>query len=541
MRLIFAIFALPFWAFLVAAAGFFVLGEYSYRDTLAKNQEMARALAGAPPDTVSFADFSRQDDVGLADEVSVQAVINPVYNYELTRKRKGSNRTRFMYVLFDPADPEDSKVARGALVLTAAEKDKFVDSYFVENVEISLGASGLISVLTLNGLAQNSSDLSSMVSDAFEEQNLAKSDEFIYIAPFLEGRTVGLTPKISADEMRGTMRGIGIAVAVIGLVKFALRRRKKQQSATPPDVGLAAGDGGFPSDQVKPSGAMSGLSLEAALKEPARSRKPFPIKVLAVLALLGVAIYSGHMAYIAIAVLLALQFLAIRKTRHLITGVLAKVTGRGASDDTKEVTIMANVQEAARDVAMPDAPGPDPLDADGAQPAEAKRRFSLPPLSRRGTSVEVPGEGLMQEAATAEKPKRGLALRIAALRRKSADTDMAKIDTNSAEIPPSEAATADKPKRSFAFSLAALRRKKDEDAVDTQTAAAITKTPRRKEAFQSAALFTSEEADEPQGLGGKIQLLMARLMPAERLPKAFADRPDPFDRLTADVQRASVR
>ena len=134
MRLVFAVFRLPFWVFLAAAGGIFYLGELAHRDTLAQNQEMARALAGKPPETVDLADFSRTMNTGPADEISVRGIINPDYNYELTKRRKGADKTRYMFVVFDAADPADSKMARGALVLTEDEKDKFVNEYYFENV-----------------------------------------------------------------------------------------------------------------------------------------------------------------------------------------------------------------------------------------------------------------------------------------------------------------------------------------------------------------------------------------------------------------------
>ena len=82
-------------------------------------------------------------------------------------------------------------------------------------------------MITLNGQDEGSPDLSSMVRDAFEEQNLTKSENFIYIEPFLDGREAGLTPTMGANELRDIIRGVSLVAALIGLVKFARRRRKK--------------------------------------------------------------------------------------------------------------------------------------------------------------------------------------------------------------------------------------------------------------------------------------------------------------------------
>lgn len=538
MRLIFAVFALPFWVFLAAAGGLFYLGELSHRDTLAQNQEMANALANPPPDTVRFADFSRQDDIGLADEVSVQAVINPDYNYELTKKRKGPDTTRFMYVLFDPADAEDSKVARGALVLSAAEKDKFINDYYMANAEIGFGGDSVVSVVTLNGQAEKSPDLSALVNDAFEEQNLTKSGDFIYIEPFLEGRTVGLTPTVSADEMRNIIRGVGLAVALIGLAKFALRRRKKAAPTTLPETNQIG------SPLETPASLASNPTNPAPEAKTPRQMK-LPIKLVAVLALLGVAIYSGQFVYVALVGIVALQILAVKKTRTLITDGLARVTGKAANQDTSEEKIMANVQEAAREIATPEDAGIDRPQAE-ATPANAHKRgfsLSLPRLRSKGAETpdalfEVDGEH--QDVKNEEKPKRGISLGLSALRRKPAEASDTEFETIPAEIMPSTATEAEK-KRGLSLSLPSLRRKNTGDAETAKVAVTKTKTPRKKEAFQSAELFAPDEAEDSQGLAEKMQLLMARFGPTERTPKAFAGRPDPFDRLAAEVQRASAR
>ena len=542
MRLIFSLFALPFWVFLAAAGGLFYLAELSHRDTLAQNEEMARALAGPPPDTVSLAEFSRQNDIGLADEVSVQGVINPAYNYELTKKRKGRDTTRFMFVLFDASDPEESKVARGALVLSAAEKDKFVDEYYVENAELGIGAAGFISVVTLNGVAENSSDLTSLVNDAFDEQNLTKSADFIYIEPFLEGREVGLTPTMSADEMRNIIRGFALVVGLIGLAKLALRRRRKPATPAPAEAAFAMDTAPISAGQIKPAGqALAEPEAHAASLEP-KPKKTFPIKAVAVIALLAAAIYSGHLAYVAVAALLALQFLAVKKTRHLITGVLTKVTGRGATDNTSEEKIMDKVQDAVRDDVVPQEKAAGGSDPELAPVKPAKRGLSLPFLKRREeTEVAPQPDEVQMQPDEATAPKRGFSLPLPGLRRGPKDEITAKTDAVSAKTVPLDDAQTEKPKRGFSLPLPSLRRKSQADDDASTAAPAMVKKPRKKDAFQAEDLFASDETAEAQGISEKVQLFMARMTPAERQPKAFAGRPDPFDRLAAEVERTAAR
>ncbi len=576
MRLIFSIFALPFWVFLAAAGGLFYLGELSYRDTLAQNQEMARALAGPPPETVSLAAFSRDRDIGPADEISVQAVIDPDYNYELTKRRKGINTVRYMYVLFDVTDPQNTKEARSAMVLTKAEKEKFVDEYYLENSEIALSETGFTSVTTFNGTAENSSDLSSLVSDAFRQKNLTKSTNFVYVEPFLDGRTAGLTPTTSADEMRNTFRSIALGAALIGLLKFVMRRRKK--AAVTAAAGEAVSEVASSLDPVA-TPAMMAAKAESA-EDPAKPKrgKLFPIKALLVMALLIGAFYFGVAAIFIVAALIILQVIAIRKTQGVITGVLAKLTGKSLPTEIQQEQVMANVQAAARESEMPQDVEPETeapkrrrgfsLGALRRKPTEPekdmledatvatesiveettkKRRFGLalprPRLARKSTeeskeTESVSAQTVQGETITHEKPKRGFSLPLPVLRRKTTDSADLKSEPLSAELETDPDVSSDTSKRGFKLSLPSLRRasKSGSDAASPKP-----KSPRQKAAFEAADLFVQNEAVEAQGIGDKIQLLMARLAPAERTPKAFSDRPDPFDRLAAEVQRASGR
>ena len=515
MRLIFALFQMPFWVYLAAAGGLFYLGELSHRDTLAQNQEMQRALAGQPPETVQLAEFSRADDIGLADEVSVVGVINPDYNYELTRKRKGLNKTRFMYVLFDSADAKDSKLARGAVVLSEDEKDKFVNDYYEKNSEIGISESGFVSLITFNGRARNSSDLSSLVNDAFDEQNLTKSEDFIYVEPFLEGRAAGLTPAVSADEMRNIIRGVGLGAALIGLFKFALRRRRKAAGAE----NDAPAEPEMPSPVMAPVMAPVTANADHAAQQPEAGPEPvsgtlwgrIPLSVKA-LALIGVAaflIYTGQMTYAlvyaAIVALIALQMFAVRKTRNVIAGGLSRLGVGKSREEKADDALLAGVQAAARVPTKPD------------------RTASPEPMQ------EMPQK--------AEKTKRGFGLKLPGLGRKADDGEEEAALTN--PVVPAVAETTSK--RGFKLPLPGFLRKSDSaDEMPTRPKPAV-RTARQKDAFQSATLFTPSEEDEKLGLGEKIQLLLARLTPAEREPKAFAGRPDPFEKLASDAQRFSAR
>lgn len=484
MRLVFAVFRLPFWVFLAAAGGIFYLGELAHRDTLAQNQEMTRALAGNPPETVDLADFSRTMNTGPADEISVRGIINPDYNYELTKRHKGADKTRYMFVLFDAADPADSKMARGALVLTEDEKDKFVNEYYFENSAIAFAETGAVSVITLNGQDEGSPDLSSMVRDAFEEQNLTKSENFIYIEPFLDGREAGLTPTMGANELRDIIRGVSLVAALIGLVKFARRRRKK---AARSDEGYeevpATSDAGTQFVQTVPIGGHGtdpAADAGAARDGAAAPKRRLPFKTLAVVALIAVALYSGNFAYLSIALFIAAYVFIIRKTHKAISGGLNRlgVTLPGSKSDA---AILARVQK--------DAGAGAEIGAMAAEGAVRENGTDLSPSIHK--------EDLVEDSKDDETGHKGLGLPLPGLNR----------------------------------------------AEEATPAAPAPRAPvrRSKEAFQAPVLFDYGDTDESRSIGGKLQLLLARLKPAEGAPRALAGRPDPFEKLASESRGNTAR
>ena len=351
MRLILSLFRLPFWVFLAAAGGLFYLGELSHRDTLAKNQELERALAGQPPQTVSLAEFDPEQNIGLADEISVQGVINPSYNYELTKRRKGPDTTRYLYVLFDAADTEATRIARGAMVLSEAEKDRFINAYYAENSEISVGEAGIASVITFNGQVQRTPDLSSMVRDAFDEQGLKRSENFIYIEPFLNGRAAGLSPTVSADEMRDLIRSVGLGAALIGVLKLVLRRRRRSKSAA--EATAATTETAAPLLAPVEAGGFDTTDDgdEPIEEETPKRKKSLLARGLAIILLAGAAAYSGYGPYIAVFVAIVLVVLAARKVGKVIGGGLGRlgvsVPGVRKSDDAVMAKVQAEIQTDA--------------------------------------------------------------------------------------------------------------------------------------------------------------------------------------------------
>ncbi|WP_321366613.1 hypothetical protein [uncultured Celeribacter sp.] len=208
------------------AGGLGYLAEKLYQQELVEEAAKAEALERDPPALVNIASFNRDENMSDVKEVNVSAWINADYNYELIERTNGIVRARrFMYVLFGEGDSQDSKVARGALGLTEAQKEAFATHY----ARYGVGFSEHGAVLALNGFAGSGNGFSSLVSDAFRDEALTKSENFVYVEPFLDGREAALTPYGEPEKARKTVWMIAAGVAMFGAVKLLFKRQKTDQ------------------------------------------------------------------------------------------------------------------------------------------------------------------------------------------------------------------------------------------------------------------------------------------------------------------------
>jgi hypothetical protein len=224
--------------------------------------DQEEALRNSQPDAVSLDVFDRKTDVHVAKEVHVTARMNSDYNYRLIQERDGRSDTiRFMYVFFGPSQAESSRQARAAVILDRDDKDAFVDLLMAQSAEKFKAlvnnetTTAEANLYTIAGTRDRSPDLKKIAMKAFEEQGLTKGPDFIYIEPFLEGRTAGLTPDYEFLKTWKYMWGSLLAFfALITGIKF-LRRHKWQEKhdamlaakayrkahAVSPKVNVAAG------------------------------------------------------------------------------------------------------------------------------------------------------------------------------------------------------------------------------------------------------------------------------------------------------------
>jgi hypothetical protein len=227
-RIFFLLLAGPFWLQFVFAGGLVYFGYTSQQSAQLKYVQRAELLQSTPPTTIAIGDFAAKYDHKAPREVSVTAQIALDHNTRLIRKTNFiTTGEDILYVLVDPDAPEGETVVRGAIVLDPDQKDRFAD-WAMENM-VTYGGSG--PVVTVNGLLDAGTQ-TSMVSDAFKEQGMAKGPNFFYIMPFLEGRAAGLAQKPN-EAVNHAMPFYYAALffALLGLAKLVYRRNTPVKTA----------------------------------------------------------------------------------------------------------------------------------------------------------------------------------------------------------------------------------------------------------------------------------------------------------------------
>lgn len=232
-RLLILFFALPWWMFFPLAGGTAWLGERAHSAMLDDQAQRAAALEAGAPDAVDIGAFNITTDRSFADEVTLRGWIDAGQSYELEKTIKGvSLGRRFMYVLFGENDPAGSEVARGAIVLTEAARDKFVDQFETSWVDFSRNGY----IFEINGFARSSVALDDLAFSALDEKGLSREANFVFLEPFLDGRAAALEPATTPQSMRQIFWVVAIAFALIGTVKRVFSVLFRKHSDDPVDT-----------------------------------------------------------------------------------------------------------------------------------------------------------------------------------------------------------------------------------------------------------------------------------------------------------------
>ncbi len=354
---------------------FLALGAAFYITAMQTDRDKAAALAGPMPAAVSLNAFG-DDDIHLADEVNVIGQINPAYNYELTEQRSGADTVRFMYVLFGPDDAADTKVARAAIILTAAQLDAF-DAQVAANV-IDLTALG--PVFSVNGEATSMPDLKKLANDAMAKEGLTKSPDFIFIDPWLEGRAAALAPSdLDATVISGVIASPALLSVLLAL--FGMRRGRRQSAAAAhmaaAPIPAALMGHAVPATQPAASAPIAPVAaLSAALRAPMSRGKKIRIGLVAGLVLVVVTKQFWVFALIPLVAIFAMNR-DMRKIGKMTYDMIMAIIDKTATPESPVA------QPAPAPAITPQTPV---MPAMAAAPAPKPTAKPLPPAIRPGFS-----------------------------------------------------------------------------------------------------------------------------------------------------------
>lgn len=210
-------FALPALVYVLFAAGVYYAGDWMVSEIRATEAAKAEALTLDPPAVVLLEEFSRDNDIALADEINISGQINPKYNDRLVREGQAADTERHMFVLFGTGADASDKTARAAILLRGDERGPFAN--WAEERPMSMGEVGPI--VEINGRAVTSPMLATTANAAMREAGLKKSADFVFIEPFIMGRAVALAPTPGASENISLFAKILATLFVLaGLQKF---------------------------------------------------------------------------------------------------------------------------------------------------------------------------------------------------------------------------------------------------------------------------------------------------------------------------------
>jgi hypothetical protein len=220
-RLIALIFSLPWPVLVLLAGGLFWMGYDAQQKAVAFEAEKVQALADGQPVAVPLDDYDAEVR-HPAGEVHVTAWVNPAYNYELTKQKKGADTVRRMFVLFGPGDALDSRVARGIVLIRPEQVDAFLELMIAQMTGEFDGRL----LFNLNGARGGTADIADMVDDALDEQGLMKAGDFLVVEPYFQGREAALAPDPDAGTVSMQIFGVLGGGLLLIAARNALSRRK---------------------------------------------------------------------------------------------------------------------------------------------------------------------------------------------------------------------------------------------------------------------------------------------------------------------------
>lgn len=336
MRLILSLIFGPFWVQLLLAAALVWMGQsYSHaqRGRLAELQALA---ATEPPAMTRIEDW--QAPGGKVTEVNLEVQLLLDHNIHLIEQTNFVTTGEAYLYPFGAVSGGDGRTVLGGLVLTEAERDRFADWAAGQVTDIGLGAETPTLSVRLEGLIDNPSE-ARHAKEALREQGLSLAPDFIFVAPFLEGREAGLAAAIGQSDQMGPLAVFALAAgfAALGLWKLSRRGEPRRASvAGPQPEAKAANPLRGPMSAVAPQPARPAAAQPAAAGGPVARPGGIRLRPWHGLVLAGIVVLAWQPFLLPVAVIFAFwagMFLLSRSVmRRLSASFRRLVPARGAAD-----------------------------------------------------------------------------------------------------------------------------------------------------------------------------------------------------------------
>ncbi|TMV88736.1 hypothetical protein FGG78_16425 [Thioclava sp. BHET1] len=231
MALLRIIFFGPFWVKGLIAVFFGFAAWSSFQNQPQYLAEM-EALAAAPSAAaVNIADY--EGPRGPRVEATLRSTLDTDHTMRLSfRDRLDKEKfARFAYLLADPAQPDKPL---GAVVLTEAERDRFV-AWLVARTIFSAGAREGMAFDIAGLLDKPSEKIRDGFRDAYEREGVTLPSDLIWIEPYMGMREAILAKKIEQIRESTSGRNLTITALVfgaLGVMQLILSVRRKSNAAS---------------------------------------------------------------------------------------------------------------------------------------------------------------------------------------------------------------------------------------------------------------------------------------------------------------------
>lgn len=265
--ILFQLVRIPAWVPLLAAAGVLYLDFTVTQVDRARLEARADLLSEPLPATLPIAAVPPARSYAQPEELSVMAQVMPTLTLKATRQALWADAGRdVLHILADADAGSGTLVARGAIVVPEGAEARFPE--WLAAATVDQGATGPLVVV--EGLRAKPVHQQA-VGDYLRSQGMYAAEDFVFVTPYLEGRTAALSAPMTRSAGFSTLDMIAGALGALGLGRIALRRRRAAAGDPAPTCRTRQ------SRRWRPSGPTRSLpDWPRARPRPRQRRPPHP-------------------------------------------------------------------------------------------------------------------------------------------------------------------------------------------------------------------------------------------------------------------------